>query len=249
MSMKRILALTLLAIGSTAGAQHRPADLTPDEIAVLQTSSFAQAHPDIKFRLSGFNNSEQGQHEAAFQDFMQAARYGDKASQAVIAEAYWNGALGRGQNRALGYAWMDLAAERGYPLLLAKRERYWAALNGSDRDSAIIQGEKLYADFGDAVALPRLNAKLRFAEMQKTGSRVGGGDVQTYLADGSWFQIRGNAMHPVASGGRRIDFWDDQYWDLQRYLAWKDVELDGQLTGRGKGSVNVLPVEPRHGQL
>lgn len=248
MSITRTLAITLLAIGSTAAAQHRPADLTPDEIAVLQTSAFAQAHPDIKFRLSAFNNVERGQHEAAFHDFMRAARFGDKASQAMIAEAYWNGTLGRGQNRALAYAWMDLAAERGYPLLLAKRERYWSALNGSDRASAVAQGEALYEEFGDSAALPRLNDKIRFAEMQKTGSRVGGGNVQTYLADGSVLMVRG-AMHPIVSGGRQIDFWDEQYWDLQRYLAWKDVELDGQLTGLGKGSVNVLPVEPRHGQL
>lgn len=32
-----------------------------------------------------------------------------------------------------GYIWMDLAGERGYPLMLAKRERYWRALDEVQR--------------------------------------------------------------------------------------------------------------------
>ncbi len=44
------------------------------------------------------------------------------ALQALMAEMLWQGSHDPPQDRAAAYAWMDLAAERGYPELLRQRE-------------------------------------------------------------------------------------------------------------------------------
>src|SRR3546814_6828921 len=80
--------------------------------------------------------------------FLRAARYADKPSQAMVAEMHWRG-LGVPQDRELGYAWMDLAAERMYPNFVIKRERYWQLLDADQRSNAIERGQQLLAEYGD----------------------------------------------------------------------------------------------------
>ena len=140
------------------------------------------------------------------------------------------------------------------PLLLAKREAYWSELDDDSRARAIEHGTEVYAEFGDAVALDRLDSKFRFAKMHQTGSRLGAGKVQSIIADGSIVKLTavralGSSMHISASGGKRVDLWNPNYWNLDRYIAWKAVELDSELTGLGKGEVEVLPITPQNGQL
>src|SRR3546814_13111981 len=71
-------------------------------------------------------------------------------------------------DRAQAYAWMDLAAERGYPELLAQREQFWRALSSDERARAREIGESLYATYGDAVAKHRLERELRRGRFYKT---------------------------------------------------------------------------------
>ncbi|HGM5925234.1 TPA: hypothetical protein ACKP5H_003249 [Stenotrophomonas maltophilia] len=54
----------------------------------------------------------------------------------------WNG-QGGPADRALGYAWMDLAAERGTEWLVAQRERFWEALSPDERERAVREGRSL----------------------------------------------------------------------------------------------------------
>src|SRR3546814_3009538 len=72
----------------------------------------------------------------------------------MIAEMHWRG-LGVPQDRELGYAWMDLAAERMYPNFVIKRERYWQLLDADQRRNAIERGQQLLAEYGDDAAKPR----------------------------------------------------------------------------------------------
>ena len=68
-------------------------------------------------------------------DFRNAARYGDKLSEQRWPTC-WNG-QGGPADRALGYAWMDLAAERGTEWLVVQRERFWEALIADERERAV----------------------------------------------------------------------------------------------------------------
>src|SRR5690606_3408590 len=89
-----------------------------------------------------------------------------------LAEMLWEGD-GVPRDRAQAYAWSDLAAERGWPDLLGKRERYWNQLDAAERERAIEVGLPLLREYGDDVAKPRIDTKLRQARRRITGSRVG----------------------------------------------------------------------------
>src|SRR5687768_7671599 len=120
--------LILAAALGLSPALH--AESSPDSL-ILSSHSFLDAHPDIKFRNRGFAAQERGDLAAAHEAFERAARFADKPSQAVIAEMLWKGE-GVAQDRAKAYAWMDLAAERGYRAMLVQREEYWKALTPAE---------------------------------------------------------------------------------------------------------------------
>ena len=96
------------------GTQSAPIELQGDEpLAQMLILRFMNGHPDLFWRLRGRKYYEAGHYEHARECFELAARYADKPSQAMLGEMHWQGEGGP-RDRALGYAWMDLAAERLY---------------------------------------------------------------------------------------------------------------------------------------
>lgn len=81
----------------------------------MQAAGLLNPHPDPRYRHLGLDLLSRGHFERGFQALERAAQYSDKAAQAVIAESCWQGSRGRPSDKALAYAWMDLAAERGTP--------------------------------------------------------------------------------------------------------------------------------------
>lgn len=136
-------------------------------------SHYERHHPDAWHRDAGLAALERGDDALAVRHFLESARHADKGSQAMLSELH---AQGRGVERdpVLAYAWMDLAAERGYPLLVGKREHLWQALDAAGRARVVQVGEPLYAEYGDAVARPRMEKFLRAGLRESSGSRTGG---------------------------------------------------------------------------
>ena len=116
------------------------------------------------------------------------------------------------QDRALAYAWMDLASERGYAGFMGLRERYWEQLTEDERARAVEEGQAVYARFGDEAAQPRLATVLRREKRRSTGSRTGfTGNLQIHIpGPGGFIPIDGSK------------FYDDRYWDPKQYQAWHD---------------------------
>lgn len=214
--------LLLLALASapvSLPAANPPAkDPTADP--TLISAGFLSGHPDMRYRLLAQRELADKSPEDAFRFFQRASFYGDKPSQAMVAEMLWEG-KGTTRDRALAYAWMDLASERGYVDFLRFRERYWAALDETERNRAITEGQAIYARYGDAAAQPRIEAVLRREKRKATGSRTGfAGNVQIYV--------------PGPGGTEQIDgskFYDPQYWDPARYRAWQDAIWMAPRTG------------------
>ncbi|MGX9720469.1 hypothetical protein [Stenotrophomonas acidaminiphila] len=205
------LLLSLALASSPAGAAEKPpADPTSDPVMV--TSGFLSGHPDLRFRLLALQKRSEGKMEAAFGFFQRAAYYGDKPSAGMVAEMLWDG-TGTSKDRASAYAWMDLAAERGYEGFLDLRERYWAMLDEAERKQAIIAGQDIYARYGDAAALPRIATALRFERRRMTGSRTG-------------FSANLRIIVPTPGGGTELiegsKFYDERYWDPVQYQQWHD---------------------------
>lgn len=190
------------------------------EERTVQSEAFLNAHPDMKYRNQGWAAHEAGDFPAAVNAFRQAAMFGDKASQALLAELFWQG-KGVPQDRARAYVWSDLAAERGYPQLLAVREHYWAGLDEAERERALAIGRELYAEYGDDVALPRLAKHLMRARRSMAGGRPNrGADVHVRDAGGRWVRIPGHY------------FYSATLWEPARYQQWEDEKWMPPREGR-----------------
>ncbi len=212
--------------GSAIGQSQRGVDAN----LVLDSAAFLAAHPDLLNRHRGMAAYERGDMEEALGWFRRAARYADKASQAMIGEILWSGGPVP-RDPALAYAWMDLAAERGYPAFTIIRERFWEALEPSQREDALERGLALYAEYGDAVAQPRIARVLNRERRRATGSRlgyVGALEVQIIGPDGELMSIDGSR------------FYDPKFWQPELYQAWHDAVW----TLPPEGRVNIGEVEP-----
>jgi uncharacterized protein len=197
---------------------------------ITRSNSFLAGHPDLHWRTLGSKNYSGGRFEDALKQFKRAARHADKVSQAMVAEMFWNGE-GTEADRALAYAWMDLAAERGYKDLLAKREAYWNQLTPEEREQALTKGEAVYAEYGDAVAKPRIAAALRRARNNITGSRTGAvGTLRIQISDGV-----GGALEVNGS-----DYFASKYWEPREYFEWQEKIWND----RPRGQVDVGAVAP-----
>lgn len=208
----RLVVALLLAFASpfVVANDRDPSDLI--DSAVL-SDGFLDAHPDLQYRLEGMKAYKQGDYKAAFLHFLRAAHYADKPSQGMIADMYWAG-IGVAADRELGYAWMDLAAERQYPQFVLFRERYWEALDEVRRAAAIKRGHAVFAAYRDVVAKPRLERELRRGRSQVTGSRTG------FSGTGIWIQI--NTGPGTGLLLRGDEYYAKKYWDPERYWQLQD---------------------------
>ncbi len=200
----------LHAVVDTSAAES-PSTLYPEEDVALLTAGFLGAHPDLRHRMAALEFMQKGNFEEAHARFKMAARFADKPSQAMVAEMLWNG-KGVQADRALAYAWMDLAAERGYKGFAILRERYWNALEVNERERAVVEGQAIYSEYGDSVAKPRIASALRRGRMRMAGSRTGtAGNTRIYVpGPSSMIEIDGSR------------FYHEQFWDAEKYQAWHD---------------------------
>jgi hypothetical protein len=203
-------ALVLLAAFAFSDGAQAQEENQPDKL-VMSSEGFLNAHPDLKWRQAGLKAYEAGKHAEALGLFRKAARYADKPSQGMVAEMLWRGE-GVAQDRPSAYAWMDLASERHFRPMLIQREIYWEALSEGERNAALEIGKGLYAEYGDAVAQPRTERKMRTARRNGTGSRTG------YVGN---LTISFNTM----AGPMTIDgssYYHPDYWEPQRYWTWQE---------------------------
>lgn len=220
------LTLAILPVGVVLAEQP---ENTVAEQLVMSSEGFLASHPDLRWRREGLFAYERGDAETAARYFKRAAEFADKPSQAVYAELLWRGE-GVEQDRVLAYAWMDLAAERGYRLFVAKREGFWAELDAAERQRALRDGPAIYDRYGDDVAKPRLNRLLTKGRQGVTGSRVGHvGKIDIMLPGpgGVWWHVTGD------------DLYQQRFWHPASYWAWQD-ETWRELRA---GSVEILPME------
>lgn len=202
-----------LVLGMAAGAVPARDDaplIDREDQKVMSTIAFLDAHPDLKYRREGWLAFDAGDHAAAIGHFREAARFGDKISQAMLAEMAWKG-LGQPVDRPLGYAWADLAAERGYRQFVALREQYWAKLTAHERERAIEVGQPLLPVYSQEATQATMEKHLRKARRYMIAGRVSrGGDVYVPGPGGQWTRIRGH------------DFYAEKFWNPQWYQEWTD---------------------------
>jgi len=152
----------------------------------------------------------------------------------------WHG-VGVPHDRALGYAWADLAAERMYPQFLLLREKMWAQMDAAERKAAIEQGQAIYDEFGDAVAKKRFADAIAQTKRQITGSRTGFVGTLVVQAPGPGGSLSGGPGSAKVSeiyAQSRRDV--KNYWKIEDVL-WKDGSVDVGPLERVGGAPPPLP--------
>lgn len=217
---------TVLLAGALAVGVAQPARAAEriNDAFVVSSNAFLSHHPDLRWRVEGMRAHARGDFGAALAYFRRAARYADKPSQAMLAEMLWDG-QGASPDRATAYAWMDLAAERGYVAFATRREFFWSRMAADEKARALAEGAAIYEEFGDDVAKPRLERVISRAARNVTGSRVGSvGNLQVYLpGPGGWEAVSGD------------QFYDERFWKPEKYWEWQDRTWRPVRTGRGIG--------------
>ncbi len=208
---------------------------------LLSSRSVLISHPDLWYRELGREAYGHGAPAYALPLFLRSASYADKPSQAIIATMYWNGD-GVERNRPLAYAWMDLAANRGYPELLAQRERYWEALAPAEREQALQLGREIYAEYDDAAGLKRLGRQLTTGRRKLfPGSRTGFAGTMGFLltpnSSGPFQELQSNPFELLKLS------YDSALWRAADYARLKDLQwLGADRFGRVTvGSLQAVP--------
>ncbi|MBS0457646.1 MAG: sel1 repeat family protein [Proteobacteria bacterium] len=213
--------LCCLLVGAPAWALDPPT--APTHPAPVGSGDFLLYHPDLSGRQDGMQAYADGDYGYAVSAFTRGARYADKPSQAMLASMYWDG-RGVSVDHATAYAWADLAAERGYPWLLANRERYWQSLSADEQKRAIAIGQGLYAEYGDAVAQPRLEIWLRRGLTQATGSHTG--------FVGTMEILQGNGFGFSSTGADGNGYYAARFWKPSAYWGAQALQWNPHPTGK-----------------
>ena len=208
---------------------------------IVESEGFVSSHPDLVNRHKARVELNRQNLPAAITYLRRAANYGDKVSQAIMAELLWSGD-GIEQDRALAYAWMDLAAERGSLTLLAKREAYWQQLSPEEQARALAVGQEVYAHYGDEVAQPRQERIMLRERRKSTDSRLGKTGLGAHICLGA--RVDHNKAHEKSSVTASIEceatvdssaYYHDRFWEPEQYWAWQAEVIEYTFTeGRGR---------------
>jgi uncharacterized protein len=158
---------------------------------------------------------------------------------------YLNG-QGVPKDPVMAYAWIALSAERNYPKFVDTRDSVWAQLDPEQRDKANEILQQLTAQYGDAVAKPRMVAELQQGKLHMTGSHLG---VAIFNSQATKAQFFGNLSGPglgaagldagdplpdcglgSVEGGVMTgcgDFWAENRWNSKTYFKAQDSFWSG----------------------
>lgn len=135
--------------------------------------SYAEHTPGYRHFIEGMASYRAGQFGSAKSKFKVAARWGDKLSQYNLGVMNYLG-QGTPQDAARAWAWVTLAAERGYPMMLDMADQIYRGLTeGEKAEGLAILENELQPEFGDEVAIERSARRMERERRRVTGSRTG----------------------------------------------------------------------------
>jgi hypothetical protein len=188
-------------------------------------------HPDLYGLTQGMHEYARQHYAAALKLYEVGALHADKLSQLCIGLMHLNGE-GTEKDPVAAYAWIDIAAERGYPQFVATRDDVAKTLTADQLDQAKRLRTKLGERYGDAVAKPRMALQLKLGMMNFTGSRTGFDSGVTQISEvpcGPALVIGGRAVPQIGCGGMN-DFLAKDNWKPELYFAARDREWMPQVT-------------------
>lgn len=224
--MRPYWVFAILVYSGAAVAQTTTPALKDWERNIMSTRSYIDNHPDLRHRQRGLAALAGGEPARAMAELQRAAWFADKPAQALVAELYATG-QGTRSDPVAAYAWMDLAAERGYEQFLALRELYWSRLDPTQQAEAVAAGQAIYAHYGDAAAQPRMARALRWARRQG----VLRGNATAYRT----VVLAHEGLEVPAHRYYATQFWHPSHYEALQDRIWQKIP---------NPQVDVGPLEP-----
>lgn len=176
----------------------------------LDYRNYAKNAPGTQFLERGNAFFERGDYEAAASYYRLAAHWADKLAQFNLGLLYVNGD-GVERDPLRGWAWIRLAAERGYPKFVRVANEIGARFQDEHLAAATeILEQELEPEYGDAVAIERTAREMERMRDRATGggSRVGANRALYVTGrDGRW--VRGG------------EYYDPDLWDFRSIVAFE----------------------------
>lgn len=171
---------------------------------------YAENAPGTQFLERGNFFFEQGDYAAAAGYYRLAAHWADKLAQFNLGLLYVNGD-GVERDPLRGWAWIRLAAERGYPKFVRVANDIWTRFEPGHREAArSILEDELEPKYGDEVAIER-TAREMIRDRERAvagGSRVGVNRTRYVTGrGGEW--VRGG------------EYYDEARWDFRQIVAFE----------------------------
>ena len=202
-------------------------------------------HPDLFGEYAGMRRYAHRQYKDALKYFEVGAYYADKLSQLSIGLMHLNGE-GMPKDAVSAYAWIDLAAERGYPDFIATRDRVKAELAPGHLEQALALRGQLAEKYADAVAKPRMERQLRLGAAQMTGSRTGfdfgASHVSVKQSCGGGATIGGVTVPVAGCGG--ADIYAKSRWEPDQYFASRDAQWKATVSVGKLEEAGAAPAQP-----
>jgi uncharacterized protein len=186
---------------------------------------YAQFTPGFEHLQRGISYYDNGNYRRAHEQFSRAAFWADKTAQAQLGRMY---SLGQGVNvdLARGWAWTQLAAERGYPQFSSIAATLWQALPPERRNTArAILEQELAPEYGDSVAVARTHLRMSAERRRATGSRLGANFLPRTIV---WRP--GSQADQVHFSGDT--FYARDLWDFHRVVAFETRLFQAMASGR-----------------
>lgn len=183
-SVSLLAGALVLALAAPAQAQiGTHAVAAPDYSSDVQAGNMSPSasntpesdgRPGVYYFNLGAEAFRKGDYRHAVEMYKVAASWAYKPAEYDLALMYYRG-NGVPKDRALGAAWMILAAERNTPIYVRARDLMITQLSDSEFHRTDESWNELKHTYGDEVALHRAKAQWAYVRNNKTGTRVGGG--------------------------------------------------------------------------
>ncbi|MFK7954879.1 MAG: hypothetical protein AB8B96_02195 [Lysobacterales bacterium] len=184
-----------------------------------RTLNNVQSYPDAVHYQAAVRSYKDGFNTHAMEQFLLAARWGNKEAQFNLALMHFAG-IGVAVDRVRGAAWALLADERGDGRFRKTRREIMGLLEPADKSAALDLARELKQDFGDFQALEKRARWVRQQKRELTGSRTGSlASAVRVTTPGGRFAGRGDEYLTY------INTFEQSLFDIVTRVEYKDFEV------------------------
>jgi hypothetical protein len=214
------LSLVFGAVGVASAQESEPRPARPGSALF----NYNEHMPSYWLMNRGNRLYSIGRHYSAIHFYERAARYADKFGQYNVAVMHLK-AEGTDFDPVRAWAWLELSAERGYPMMRKAADDLFDLLDAAQqRQARAIHEQELLPEYGDDVAIPRAQLQMDRERRQSTGSRLGSPAMLGMLRI---IDYQGDGLSRNGA-----EYYDPAKWDMQRLVDYETWQMENLARGQ-----------------